>query len=188
MLNVTDIQKQSLRFTATVKNERMTAMSRTAVYPGSFDPVTNGHLDIIKRASKMFDKIIVLVSYNAKKSGGTFPISERVEFIKRSIKDLPNVTVDSYTGLLADYVKTVNASAIVKGLRAVSDFEDEFQQALINRQLASEVDTVFLVSSLEHMYLSSSAVKEICSLGGEINNFVPEEIAQDIIDKLSNHK
>lgn len=163
-------------------------MSRIAVYPGSFDPVTNGHLDIIKRASKVFDKVIVLVSYNAKKCGGTFQIPERVNFIKRSIKDLPNVVVDSYTGLLADYVKISGASAIVKGLRAVSDFEDEFQQALINRQLAPDVDTVFLVSSLENMYLSSSAVKEICTLGGEINNFVPDEIAQDIIKKLSNRK
>ena len=163
-------------------------MSRIAVYPGSFDPVTNGHLDIIKRAAKVFDKVIVLVSYNAKKCGGTFQIPERVDFIKRSIKDLPNVVVDSYTGLLADYVKIAGASAIVKGLRAVSDFEDEFQQALINRQLAPDVDTVFLVSSLENMYLSSSAVKEICALGGEINNFVPDEIAQDIIKKLSNNK
>ncbi len=163
-------------------------MSRIAVYPGSFDPVTNGHLDIIRRASKMFDKVIVLVSYNAKKNGGTFSIPERVDFIKRSAADMPNVVVDSYTGLLADYVKISGASAIVKGLRAVSDFEDEFQQALINRQLAPEVDTVFLVSSLENMYLSSSAVKEICTLGGEISNFVPAEIAQDILKKLSNHK
>ena len=163
-------------------------MGRIAVYPGSFDPVTNGHLDIIRRASQVFDKVIVLVSYNPKKSGGTFPIPERVEFIKRSITDLKNVAVDSYTGLLADYVKIAGASAIVKGLRAVSDFEDEFQQALINRQLAPEVDTVFLVSSLENMFLSSSAVKEICALGGEIQNFVPAEIAQDIIKKLSNHK
>lgn len=159
-------------------------MSRIAVYPGSFDPITNGHLDIIRRAAKMFDKVIVLVSYNPRKYGGTFPVNERVDFIRRCISDIPNVAVDSYTGLLADYVKIVGASAIVKGLRAVSDFEDEFQQALINRQLAPEVDTVFLVSSLENMYLSSSAVKEICTLGGEINNFVPTEIADDIIKKL----
>lgn len=159
-------------------------MSRIAVYPGSFDPITNGHLDIIRRAAKMFDKVIVLVSYNAKKHGGTFLPAERVEFIKRCVK-IPNVSVDSYQGLLADYVKIAGASAIVKGLRAVSDFETEFQQALINRQLAPEVDTVFLVSSLENMYLSSSAVKEICLLGGEINNFVPTEIADDIIAKIS---
>lgn len=166
----------------------MTSMSSIAVYPGSFDPVTNGHLDIIRRASRMFDKVIVLVSYNAKKNGGTFSIPERVDFIRRSAADMTNVVVDSYTGLLADYVKISGASTIVKGLRAVSDFEDEFQQALINRQLAPEVDTVFLVSSLENMYLSSSAVKEICTLGGEISNFVPAEIAQDILKKLSNHK
>lgn len=159
-------------------------MNRIAVYPGSFDPVTNGHIDIIRRASKMFDKVIVLVSYNAKKHGGTFTPPERVNFIKRCV-NIPNVTVDSYQGLLADYVRIAGASAIVKGLRAVSDFEVEFQQALINRQLAPEVDTVFLVSSLENMYLSSSAVKEICLLGGEINNFVPAEIAGDIIKKIS---
>ncbi len=157
---------------------------RIAVYPGSFDPVTNGHLDIMKRASKMFDKVIVLVSYNAKKQGGTFSPAERVDFIRRCI-DIPNVVVDSYQGLLADYVKIAGASAIVKGLRAVSDFEVEFQQALINRQLAPDVDTVFLVSSLENMYLSSSTVKEICNLGGEINNFVPAAIANDIIKKIT---
>lgn len=159
-------------------------MSRIAVYPGSFDPITNGHLDIIRRASKMFDKVIVLVSYNARKNGGTFQPSERVDFIRRCVS-IPNVSVDSYQGLLADYVKISGAAAIVKGLRAVSDFEVEFQQALINRNLAPEVDTVFLVSSLENMYLSSSAVKEICTLGGEIANFVPAEIAPDIIRKLS---
>ncbi len=158
-------------------------MSRIAVYPGSFDPITNGHLDIIKRAAKMFDKVIVLVSYNARKHGGTFTPQERVEFIKRCV-NLPNVVVESYQGLLADYVTIAGASAIVKGLRAVSDFEVEFQQALINRQLAPEVDTVFLVSSIENMYLSSSAVKEICLLGGEISNFVPPEIANDIIKKI----
>lgn len=159
-------------------------MDRIAVYPGSFDPITNGHLDIIRRAAKMFDKVIVLVSYNPRKMGGTFPVSERVSFIKRCVADIPNVSVDSYNGLLADYVRIAGASAIVKGLRAVSDFEDEFQQALINRQLAPDVDTVFLVTSLEYMYLSSSAVKEICTLGGEIADFVPSEIVKDIIKKL----
>lgn len=155
-------------------------MERIAVYPGSFDPVTNGHLDIIKRAANMFDKVIVLVSYNPKKRGGTFSPPQRVDFIKRCVSGIPNVTVDSHEGLLADYVINAGASAIVKGLRAVSDFETEFQQALINKQLAPTVDTVFLVSSLENMYLSSSAVKEICSLGGSIDGFVPSEIADDI--------
>lgn len=163
-------------------------MSKTAVYPGSFDPITNGHLDIIRRASKMFDKVIVLVSYNVRKNGGSFTPPERVELIKRCIGDIPNVTVDSYTGLLADYVSISGASAIVKGLRAVSDFEVEFQQALINKRLAPNVDTVFLVSSLDYMYLSSSAVKEICHLGGDISGFVPQEIAKDIIKKFSRKK
>ena len=160
---------------------------RIAVYPGSFDPVTNGHLDIIDRAAKMFDKVIVLVSYNIRKNGGTFTPQERVEFIKRSVK-APNVQVESYQGLLADFVKISGASAIVKGLRAVSDFEVEFQQALINKKLAPEVDTVFLVSNLRHMYLSSSAVKEICLLGGDVSDFVPPEIADDIIRKISGKK
>ncbi len=160
-------------------------MERLAVYPGSFDPVTNGHLDIIKRAAGMFDRVVVLVSYNAKKNGGTFTAEERVELLKRSLGgSIPNVTVDSYNGLLADYVTKAGASAIVKGLRAVSDFEDEFQQALINRQLAPGVDTVFLVSSLEYMYLSSSTVREICALGGNIKNFVPEAIIGDIEERL----
>ena len=160
-------------------------MERLAVYPGSFDPVTNGHLDIIKRASQMFDKVIVLVSYNAKKNGGTFTAAERVDLLKRSLgNSIPNVSVDSYNGLLADYVTKAGASAIVKGLRAVSDFEDEFQQALINRQLAPGVDTVFLVSSLEYMYLSSSTVREICALGGNIKDFVPQAIMRDIEERL----
>lgn len=154
-------------------------MESIGVYPGSFDPVTNGHLDIIERASRMFDKLIVLVSYNARKNGGTFTPEERVDFLKRCV-DIPNVVIDSYRGLLADYIKLSGASAIVKGLRAVSDFEVEFQQALINKQLAPEADTIFLVSSLKNMYLSSSAVKEICSLGGDISEFVPPQIADDI--------
>ena len=155
-------------------------MERIAVYPGSFDPITNGHLDIIKRAANMFDRVIVLVSYNPKKRGGMFTPQERVSFIKRCLSGINNIKVDSHEGLLADYVMSAGASAIVKGLRAVSDFEVEFQQALINKQLAPKVDTVFLVSSLENMYLSSSAVKEVCTLGGEIDRFVPPEIAADI--------
>ncbi|MCD7774740.1 MAG: pantetheine-phosphate adenylyltransferase [Clostridiales bacterium] len=163
-------------------------MCDIAICPGSFDPVTNGHLDIIKRASEKFDKIIVLVSYNAKKNGGTFTVSERVDFLKRCLTDIPNVTVDSYDGLLVDYARKVGASAIVKGLRAVSDFEEEFQMALINRQLAPEVDTVFMVSSLDYMYLSSSTVREICYFGGNIENFVPAEIVPDIVKKISKKK
>lgn len=162
-------------------------MERIAVYPGSFDPITNGHIDIINRAAQVFDKVIVLVSYNSKKNGGTFTPSERMDFIKRCVH-ISNVAVETYPGLLADYVTIVGATAIIKGLRAVSDFEDEFQQALINKRLAPNVDTLFLVSSLENMYLSSSAVKEICALGGDISGFVPPEIAKDIEKKLSKAK
>ncbi len=166
----------------------MNFLERIGVYPGSFDPVTNGHLDIIKRASGMFDKLIVLVSYNPKKMGGMFSPRERVDLIKKCLKDETNIVVDSHEGLLADYVARVNASAIIKGLRAVSDFEVEFQQALINRQLAPNVDTVFFVASLEDMYLSSSAVKEVCSLGGNIDRFVPCQIIDDIKNKIATYK
>ncbi len=161
-------------------------MGDTAICPGSFDPITNGHLDIIKRASGMFDKIIVLVSHNTKKGGGTFTVPERVDFISRCITDMPNVSVDAYDGLLVDYAKKVGASTVVKGLRAMSDFEEEFQMALINRHLAPDIDTVFMVTDLEYMYLSSSTVRQISYFGGNIEDFVPSEIVPDIVKKISN--
>lgn len=159
--------------------------ARTAIYPGSFDPVTSGHLDIIRRSSKLFDNIIVVVMTNHKKQGlYTFSVDERVDLIRRCTADLPNVTVDSYMGLLADYAKAKNAAAIVKGLRAVSDFENEFQQALINKKLNDEVETVFMAADSEHMFLSSSMIKQVCQLGGDISQFIPGEISKDIIEKL----
>ncbi len=158
---------------------------RIAVYPGSFDPVTSGHLDIIKRSAKLFDKIIVVVMSNYRKMGSyAFTVEERVEFIKRCTKDIPNVSVDSYMGLLADYAKQKNAVAVVKGLRAVSDFEDEFQQALINKKLNENTETVFMAANTEHMFLSSSMIKQVCMLGGDISLFIPAEISNDIIEKL----
>lgn len=158
---------------------------RIAIYPGSFDPVTSGHLDIIKRSSKLFDKIIVVVMTNHRKQGlYTFSVDERVDLIKRCTADLSNVSVDSYMGLLADYAKKMNAVAIVKGLRAVSDFENEFQQALINKKLNDEVETVFMAADSEHMFLSSSMIKQVCQLGGDISQFIPGEISKDIIEKL----
>lgn len=160
-------------------------MNRIAVCPGSFDPVTNGHIDIIKRAASMFDKVIVLVMYNARKNGGTLPVEERAELIRRCVDGMPNVAVDFYGGLLADYVKMNGVCAIVKGLRAVSDFEDEFQQALANKKLAPGVETVFAVTSSEYMYLSSSVVREICRYGGDISGFVPDVIREDIVKKYS---
>lgn len=156
-----------------------------AICPGSFDPVTKGHLDIITRSSKMFDKVIVVVMSNAKKINSTsFTIEERMEMIRRSVADLPNVEVDHSEGLLADYAAKKNASAIVKGLRAVTDFEYEFQMALANKKMNPEVETVFLTTSAENMYLSSSMVKQIASMGGDISDFVPEVIHQDIISRL----
>lgn len=161
-------------------------MGKTVVCPGSFDPLTIGHLDIITRSSKLFDKVIVVVMRNANKNGGSFTIDERIDFIKRCTAKLENVSVDTYSGLLADYVREKGASAVVKGLRAISDYDDEFRQALTNQRLNSEMETIFMVSNAEHMFLSSSVVKEVCALGGDITHFVPEEIREDIIKRLGN--
>ncbi len=151
------------------------------IYPGSFDPITNGHLSVIRRASKLFDEVIVVVMINHKKPVGCFTYQERVELITRCVKDLPNVRVDYYDGLLAEYAKINNATAIVKGLRAVSDFEQEFQQALTNKALNPDVETVFVTAGADYMYLSSSIVKQVCELGGDVKNFVPPEVYDDIV-------
>ncbi len=160
-------------------------MGKTVVCPGSFDPLTIGHLDIIKRSAKLFDKVIVVVMRNINKNIGSFTIEERVDFIKRCTKNLPNVYVDTYQGLLADYVREKGASAVVKGLRAISDYDDEFRQALTNQKLNPEMETIFMVSNSEHMFLSSSVVKEVCKLGGDVTEFVPPEICDDIVKRLS---
>ena len=158
---------------------------RIAIYPGSFDPITIGHLDIIKRSAKIFDKIIVVVMSNYRKTGNhAFSVDERVELIKKCTANLDNVSVDSYMGLLAEYAKKHQAVAIVKGLRAVSDFEDEFQQALTNKKLNEDIETIFMAANAEHMFLSSSMIKQICVLGGDVTPFLPEEISQEVISKL----
>lgn len=159
-------------------------MASIAVCPGSFDPVTIGHLNIIQRAAKLFDKVIVVVMVNSKKNNGMFTPQERMDFIRRSTSHINNIEVDYYDGLLADYVKRKNAAAIVKGLRVLSDYEDEFKQALTNKKLAENVETIFLVTDTEYMFLSSSVVKEVGSLGGEIGDFVPPEIKDDIIKRI----
>lgn len=156
---------------------------KTAVCPGSFDPVTKGHLDIIKRATGLFDKVIVLVVINPDKKT-TFSVEERVEQLKKVTKMLPNVEVDSFDGLLADYLRSTGACAIVKGLRAVSDFEYEFQMALTNRKLNPYAETVFLNTAAENMYLSSSMVKQIAKFGGDISSFVPSEIYEEVKIRL----
>lgn len=159
-------------------------MSSLAICPGSFDPITVGHLDIIRRTSKMFDSVIVLVLMNSKKDSGMFTPDERVDFIKRSTSHLPNVEVEFHDGLLAEYAVKKGAAAIVKGLRVLSDYEDEFKQALTNKKLASEVETIFMVTDTEYMFLSSSLVKEVGRFGGDISDFVPPVIKQDIINRI----
>ena len=154
-----------------------------AICPGSFDPVTNGHLDIITRAANMFDKVIVVVAHNSNKNY-CFSPDERVDMIKKCIPYLANVEVVHYDGLLADYAATRGATAIIKGLRAMSDFEYEFQMALTNRKLNADAETVFLTTTAEHMYLSSSLVKQVAGLGGDVSDFVPACILPDIEDKF----
>ena len=161
----------------------MTKTKNIAVCPGSFDPVTRGHLDIIHRAAAMFDRLIVVVMSNPSKQCSFTP-EERVNLIKKSITDLKNVEVDCYDGLLAEYAAKCGACAIIKGLRAMSDFEYEFQMALTNKKLNPEVETLFLTTSAENMYLSSSMVRQIAGMGGDVSEFVPSEILEDIKTRL----
>lgn len=154
-----------------------------AICPGSFDPITLGHLDIIRRAATMFDKLIVVVMTNAKKTS-LFTPEERRDLILKTVCEIPNVEVDFYDGLLADYAKKRGACAIIKGLRAMSDFEYEFQMALTNKKLNPQVETLFLTTSAENMYLSSSMVKQIAGMGGDITSFVPAAIHDDIVKRI----
>lgn len=158
---------------------------RRAVYPGSFDPITNGHMDIIKRSSKIFDEIIVAVLVNPEKNG-LFLREERVELIKRVTDKVPNVRVESFSGLLTTFMAQNDARVIVKGLRAVSDFEYEFQMALMNNKLNPEIETMFMMTSAQYSFLSSSSVRQVAMFGGCINGLVPDEIIPDIFKKLNN--
>ncbi|MDD6795449.1 MAG: pantetheine-phosphate adenylyltransferase [Clostridiaceae bacterium] len=156
---------------------------KTAVYPGSFDPITLGHLDVIRRGAKVFDRIVVGVLVNVDKKG-LFDIEERVELIKRATKDIPNVEVVSFKGLLIDFVKQYDSNVILKGLRALSDFEYEFQMALMNNKLDNEVETLFMMTSAEYSYLSSSAVKQVAKFGGSLEGLVPAEVIPDVINRI----
>ena len=147
---------------------------RTAIYPGSFDPLTNGHLDVIERAVKLFDRVVVAVAKNESKNP-LFSLEERVELVRQSIKHIPNAEVDSFDRLLVDYVEQRNAQAIVRGLRAISDFEFEFQLALMNRKLNEKVETIFMMPKDTYTFLSSRIVKEIARLGGDISSFVGDK-------------
>lgn len=159
-------------------------MDRIAVYPGSFDPITNGHLDIIKRASKTFDKVIVAVLENPEKKNPLFEINERVSLIEKVTNNIPNVEIESFQGLLINFMKKKNARVIIKGLRAVSDFEYEFQMALMNSKLDSNIETLFMMTNSRYSYLSSSSVRQVAMYGGCIKELVPDEIIKDIINKL----
>ena len=156
---------------------------KIAVYPGSFDPITNGHLDIIQRSSRIFDKLIVAVVKNHSKKP-LFTMEERMELIKKCIIDLPNVEVDNFDGLLVNFTASKGAHVIVKGLRAISDFEYEFQMALLNRKLRPDTETMFMMTNHKYSYLSSSMVKEIAALGGCIKDLVPDAIIDDIKNKF----
>ncbi len=154
-----------------------------AIVPGSFDPVTNGHLDIIRRTSGLFDTVYVSILSNSSKTP-LFTIEERINLIERVTKEFPNVKVESFTGLLVDYARKKKAKFIVKGLRAVSDYEYEVQMSLTNKQLAPEIETFFITTNSKYAYLSSSIVKEIAKYGGDITEMVPPEIIQDIKEKI----
>jgi len=160
---------------------------RLAIYPGSFDPVTLGHLDIISRAAKLADKLIIGVLINNAKVP-MFTLDERVEMLKKVTKDLPNVEIEAYDGLLADYAKKKDADVIVRGLRAVTDFEYELQLAQTNKKLNPNAETMFLTTSVEYSYVCSSFVRDIARYGGDISQFVPECIISDIMNKAKSEK
>jgi pantetheine-phosphate adenylyltransferase len=160
--------------------------NKVAIYPGSFDPITNGHVDIIKRGSRIFDDIIVLVAFNPSKTS-LFSVEERCQFIREIFQDVPGVRVDSHSGLLIDYLKSSGASTILRGMRALSDFEYEFQMALMNRRQTKNVETVFLMSGYRWFYTSSNLIKEVASLGGSVRGLVPDNVYQKLMEKFNNN-
>ena len=162
----------------------MERTSRTAICPGSFDPLTLGHVDIIRRAARQFDRVVVAVLHNTGKAP-LFTVPERLEFIRATFADDPGVEVDAFSGLLVAYARRRGATAIVRGIRAVSDFEYEFQMALMNRRLAPEVETVFLTPAEEYSYVSSRLIKEITALSGDVSGLVPEAVAHRLAEKFA---
>ena len=160
---------------------------RTAIYPGSFDPLTNGHLDVVQRAAKLFDRVIIAVAKNDSKNP-LFSLRERRGLAAKCVKHLPNVEVDSFDGLLVDYVEARSAQAIIRGLRAVSDFEFEFQLALMNRKLNERVETIFMMPKDTYTFLSSRIVKEIARLGGNVSAFVPTVVETALTARLRGNK
>lgn len=159
-------------------------MERVAVCPGSFDPITNGHLDIIKRGAKIFDKVYVTVLHNSEKTRTLFELEERLHFIRESTKDIPNVVVDSFNGLLVEYAKSVNAKVILRGLRAISDFEYEMRNAAMNRKLNPDIDTFFIMTNKQYSFLSSSIVKEVAKYRGDVSDLVPSVVNDALMQKF----
>jgi pantetheine-phosphate adenylyltransferase len=167
--------------------EKGATMEKLAVYPGSFDPITNGHLDLLDRALKIFDRVIIAIAANPSKKP-LFTIEERLELINASVEQHPQrhrVNADVFPGLLVDYVKKMQAHAIIRGLRAVSDFEYEFQMALMNRKLSSDVETLFLMTGLRWIYISSRLIKEVATSGGCVQGLVPEAVERKLIERLT---
>ena len=160
---------------------------KTAIYPGSFDPITNGHLDVLKTSSEIFNKVIIAVAYNPeKKNSGLLSIDERVELIKKCVKDFDNVEVDSFEGLTVNYAKQKGAKVLIRGLRAVSDFEFEMQLSQTNSAIEKDIKTIFLTIRPKYNFISSSSVKEVISLGGDVSKFVPEVVNSYLKEKFKN--
>ncbi|KAF2962601.1 MULTISPECIES: pantetheine-phosphate adenylyltransferase [Fervidobacterium] len=154
-----------------------------AVYPGSFDPITYGHIDIAKRAAKLFDELYVVVMENKRKNY-TFTVEERIEMVRECLKDIPNVKIESFSGLLVEYTEKNKINVVIRGLRAVTDFEYELQMALANKEICNGVETVFLMTDKSYSFLSSSLVKEVASFGGPISQWVPENVAKKLSEKI----
>ncbi|MCP3923694.1 MAG: pantetheine-phosphate adenylyltransferase [Desulfobacterales bacterium] len=157
-------------------------MGKIAIYPGSFDPITNGHVDIIERAQKLFDNVIVSILHNPAKNA-LFTVEERIDLIETSLKGMKNVTVQSFNGLLVDFAEQVNADVIIRGMRAVSDFDNEFHMAMMNRRLNRKIQTVFLMTGMRWVFTSSSGIKEVAAFGGSVEGIVPPYVEQKLKEK-----
>lgn len=163
-------------------------MTRIAVYPGSFDPITNGHLSIIRRGLQVFDRLIVAVAHNAQKASALFTAEDRIRLIREAINDDPRVEIDTFDGLLVDYARKRNATVVLRGLRAVSDFEYEFQLANMNRKLAPNIDTLFMMTGEDSFYISSRFVREAASLGGDVSSMVPPNVLKALYEKYADQR
>ena len=156
-----------------------------AIYPGSFDPLTNGHLDLIERGSKIFDELIVAILRNAEKEPPLFSVAERMDMLEEMVRRYGNVRVDTFEGLLVDYAARMDAKAVLRGIRAISDYEYELRMALLNRKLAPQIETVFMMPAEAYSYVSSRLVKEVCQLGGSVRDLVPDLVEQRLLEKIN---